>query len=97
MEANDGGRLLRRSVEECQVTQIAEYLDRAGGRKVEIGRVVEQLLFGTDYPYPRDASSIAGLRQLRNTAELENRERRGFLGGAAARLIPRGTRVESTV
>ena len=52
-------------------------------------------MFGTDYPYPRDAISIAGLRQLQNTGELDDGERRGLLGGAAARLIPRLARVES--
>jgi aminocarboxymuconate-semialdehyde decarboxylase len=54
------------------------------------------VVFGTDYPYPRDAISIGGLRQLRDTAELDERERHGVLGGAAARLIPRRARVEST-
>jgi aminocarboxymuconate-semialdehyde decarboxylase len=47
------------------------------------------VVFGTDYPYPRDAISIAGLRQLRQTAELDDGERRGVLGASAARLIPR--------
>jgi aminocarboxymuconate-semialdehyde decarboxylase len=47
------------------------------------------VVFGTDYPYPRDAISIAGLRQLQNTPELDDDERRGVLGGSAARLIPR--------
>jgi predicted TIM-barrel fold metal-dependent hydrolase len=55
------------------------------------------VVFGTDYPYPRDAISIAGLRQLQNTAELDDGERRGVLGGSAARLIPRLAQVESTV
>jgi 6-methylsalicylate decarboxylase len=55
------------------------------------------VMFGTDYPYPRDAISIAGLHQLENTAELDDGERRGVLGGSAARLIPRLTRVESTL
>jgi 6-methylsalicylate decarboxylase len=55
------------------------------------------VVFGTDYPYPRDAISIGGLRQLRNTAELDDGERRGVVGGSAARLIPRLARVESTV
>ncbi len=45
----------------------------------DIGNVV----FGTDYPYPRDAISIAGLRQVQNTAELDDGERRGVLGGSA--------------
>jgi predicted TIM-barrel fold metal-dependent hydrolase len=43
-----------------------------------IGNVV----FGTDYPYPRDAISVAGLRQLQHTAELDESERRGVLGNA---------------
>ena len=47
------------------------------------------VVFGTDYPYPRDAISIAGLRQLQNTAELDDGERRSVLGGSAERLIPR--------
>ena len=53
------------------------------------------VMFGTDYPYPRDAISIAGLRQLRNTGELDDGERRGLLGETACRLIPRLARVES--
>src|SRR2546423_4830244 len=53
------------------------------------------VVFGTDYPYPRDAMSIGGLRQLQNTAELDDGERRGVLGDSAARLIPRLARVES--
>ena len=47
------------------------------------------VVFGTDYPYPHDAISIAGLRQLQRTAELDDGERRGVLGASAARLIPR--------
>jgi predicted TIM-barrel fold metal-dependent hydrolase len=50
------------------------------------------VMFGTDYPYPRDAISIGGLRHLQSTAELDDGERRDVLGGAAARLIPRLTR-----
>jgi predicted TIM-barrel fold metal-dependent hydrolase len=53
------------------------------------------VMFGTDYPYPPDEMSIAGLRQLENTAELDDGERRDLLGGSAARLIPRLARVES--
>ena len=47
------------------------------------------VVFGTDYPYPRDAISIAGLRRLEQTAELDDGERRGVLGASAERLIPR--------
>jgi 6-methylsalicylate decarboxylase len=55
------------------------------------------VVFGTDYPYPRDAISIAGLHQPQSTAELDDGERRGVLGGSAARLIPRLGRVESAL
>ncbi len=55
------------------------------------------VVFGTDYPYPRDAISIGGLRQLQNTTELDDDERRAVLGGSAARLIPRRARVASTL
>ncbi len=55
------------------------------------------VVFGTDYPYPSDAISIGGLRQLENTTELDDDERRGLLGGSAARLIPRLARVESAL
>lgn len=51
------------------------------------------VVFGSDYPYPRDAISIAGLRQLQDTTELDDDERRGLLGDSAARLIPRLARV----
>ncbi len=54
------------------------------------------VVFGTDYPYPRDAISIGGLRQLQSTSELDDDERRGVLGGSAVQLIPRLARVEST-
>ena len=51
------------------------------------------VVFGTDYPYPRDAISIGGLRHLETTAELDRDERGGVLGASAARLIPRLARV----
>jgi 6-methylsalicylate decarboxylase len=54
---------------------------------------LDNVVFGTDYPYPRDAISIGGLRQLESTAELTGEERRGILGGSAARLLPRLARV----
>jgi 6-methylsalicylate decarboxylase len=55
------------------------------------------VVFGTDYPYPRDEISIGGLRHVQNTTELDDGERRSVLGGSAARLIPRLARVESTL
>jgi 6-methylsalicylate decarboxylase len=54
------------------------------------------VVFGTDYPYPSDAISIGGLRQLQSTSELDDDERRDVLGGSAARLIPRLARVGHT-
>ncbi len=58
---------------------------------------LENVVFGTDYPYPHDDISIAGLRQLQSTAELDGGARGGVLGGSAARLIPRLAGVESTL
>ena len=55
------------------------------------------VVFGTDYPYPRDAISIAGLRRLQQTAELDDAERRRLLGDAATRLIPRLATVVSAL
>jgi aminocarboxymuconate-semialdehyde decarboxylase len=51
------------------------------------------VVFGTDYPYPRDAISIGGLHHLQATAEFDEDERRGVLGGSATRLIPRLARL----
>ena len=58
---------------------------------------LDNVVFGTDYPYPRDPISIGGLHQLQNTTELDDGERRSVLGGSAARLIPRLARAESTL
>ena len=50
---------------------------------------LETVVFGTDYPYPRDAISIGGLHHLQRSGELDDRERRGVLGETAVQLIPR--------
>jgi len=50
---------------------------------------VQNVVFGTDYPYPRNTISIGGLRGLERTAELDEDERHDLLGGTAARLLPR--------
>ena len=50
---------------------------------------LHNVVFGTDYPYPQDAISIGGLRQLEHTSELNADERRDVLGGTAGRLFPR--------
>ena len=56
---------------------------------------LDTVVFGTDYPYPRDAISIGGLRHVQDTDELDGSERQAVLGGSAARLIPRLARVAS--
>jgi predicted TIM-barrel fold metal-dependent hydrolase len=50
---------------------------------------LDNVVFGTDYPYPRDAISIGGLRHLETTVELSDDERHAILGDSAARLLPR--------
>jgi len=50
---------------------------------------LHNVVFGTDYPYPRDDVSIGGLRSLEGTAELAADERSALLGETASRLIPR--------
>jgi len=55
---------------------------------------LDSVVFGTDYPYLGNEVTIGGLRQLQETLALDDDERRGVLGGAAARLIPRLTRVD---
>ena len=49
---------------------------------------LDNVVFGTDYPYPRDEISIGGLRSVQGTAEVADDERHGILGGTAERLIP---------
>jgi aminocarboxymuconate-semialdehyde decarboxylase len=56
---------------------------------------LDNVMFGTDYPYPTNTISIGGLHHLHNTPELDDDERRGVLGGSAVRLIPRLERVTS--
>jgi aminocarboxymuconate-semialdehyde decarboxylase len=58
---------------------------------------LQNVVFGTDYPYPHDAISIAGLRHLQDTAELDDSERRKVLGDSATRLIPRLARATSAL
>ena len=50
---------------------------------------LDNVVFGTDYPYPHDEISIGGLRSLRRTAEFDDDERLAVLGETASRLIPR--------
>jgi predicted TIM-barrel fold metal-dependent hydrolase len=58
---------------------------------------LDNVVFGTDYPYLGDEVTIGGLRQLQQTLALDDDERRGVLGGTAARLIQRLARAESTL
>jgi 6-methylsalicylate decarboxylase len=50
---------------------------------------LDNVVFGSDYPYPHDDISIGGLHSIEHTDELSDVERRALLGTAAARLIPR--------
>ena len=50
---------------------------------------LEHVVFGSDYPYPRDEISIGGLRHLESTAALDSEERRRILAATAMQLIPR--------
>jgi 6-methylsalicylate decarboxylase len=50
---------------------------------------LQNVVFGTDYPYPHDDVSIGGLRSVESTEELDAEERRAILGGTASRLFPR--------
>jgi hypothetical protein len=50
---------------------------------------LDNVVFGTDYPYPHDDISIGGLRALQRTPELTVPERDALLGGTASQLIPR--------
>jgi aminocarboxymuconate-semialdehyde decarboxylase len=54
---------------------------------------LDNVVFGTDYPYPRDAISIGGLRHLETTGELSDDERHVILSESAVRLLPRLARV----
>ena len=54
---------------------------------------LHNVVFGTDYPYPRNAISIAGLRQLETTVELYDNERQPILGWLSSPVAPAaGTR-----
>lgn len=50
---------------------------------------IDQVLYGTDFPYlRRDLAAKSGQRILQSAA-LNDLERRAILGGSAARLLPR--------
>jgi 6-methylsalicylate decarboxylase len=52
---------------------------------------LDNVVFGTDYPYPLDEISIGGLRGLESTGELTEDERRAIVGRTASRLLGRPT------
>jgi len=48
---------------------------------------LDNVLLGTDYPYPHDAIAIGGVEHIRNSAVLDDASRPSVLGDAAARLL----------
>jgi 6-methylsalicylate decarboxylase len=47
---------------------------------------LDNVVFGSDYPYPHDDISIGGLRSMEQSGELSDAERRGLLGMTAERV-----------
>jgi aminocarboxymuconate-semialdehyde decarboxylase len=58
---------------------------------------ISQVVFGTDYPYPRNDLTIGGRRSIDATAVLEDSEREAIFSGNAAALLPRAARLASRV
>jgi predicted TIM-barrel fold metal-dependent hydrolase len=54
---------------------------------------MSQIVFGTDYPYPRNDLTIGGRRSIDETAVLEDSEREAIFSGNAAALLPRVARL----
>jgi predicted TIM-barrel fold metal-dependent hydrolase len=50
---------------------------------------IDQLLFGTDFPYLRRDLAANAKQRIARSSELNDSERRAILGGSAARLFPR--------
>jgi 6-methylsalicylate decarboxylase len=50
---------------------------------------MSQVVFGTDYPYPRDDLTIGGRRSIDETAALDDAEREAIFSANAAKLLPR--------
>jgi 6-methylsalicylate decarboxylase len=50
---------------------------------------INQVLYGTDFPYLRRDLAVKSKRQLLQSSALNDLERRGILGGNASRLFPR--------
>jgi 6-methylsalicylate decarboxylase len=50
---------------------------------------MDQVLFGSDYPYLRRDLAVGCADELRNTSALDDKERAAILSGTATRLFPR--------
>jgi 6-methylsalicylate decarboxylase len=51
---------------------------------------IDQILFGTDFPYLRRDLAVRCKRVILDSTELNDSEKRAILGGNASRLFPRG-------
>jgi 6-methylsalicylate decarboxylase len=58
---------------------------------------IGQVVFGTDYPYPRNDLTIAGRRSIETTAVLDDSEREAIFSANAASLLPRVARLAEKV
>src|SRR5258706_622147 len=50
---------------------------------------IDQVLFGTDFPYLRRDLAVKAKQRISDSSELNDSERRAVLGGNASRLFPR--------
>ena len=50
---------------------------------------IDQVLYGTDFPYLRRDLAVSSKQRIVQSSELNDSERRAILGGNAARLFPR--------
>jgi len=50
---------------------------------------IDQVLYGTDYPYQRRDLALKSRQHVAQSPALDDSERRAILGGNASRLVPR--------
>src|SRR3989449_437737 len=50
---------------------------------------IDQVLFGTDFPYLRRDLAVNAKQRILRSSELNDSEKHALLGGNAARLLPR--------
>jgi predicted TIM-barrel fold metal-dependent hydrolase len=50
---------------------------------------IDQVLFGTDFPYLRRDLAVNSKQRISKSSELNNLEKNAVLGGNASRLLPR--------